>query len=126
MRTDIGRDWQAGVMGDPASNGSGDYAPAAHIGLSIDGSAPDPVNTSLPGEITTGTLARALAAFAHTDGTATYTLTKTFTSDQTVTVAKIGVFTALAGGTLVFETLLSSPAALVSGDQLALTETVTL
>lgn len=126
LRTNAGRDWQAGVMGDTASTGSGSYAPANWIGLTADGTAPAAGDTTLTGEITSGTLDRAQAVYAHTGGTATYTLTKTFTSDQTVTIRKLGVFTATSGGTMVFTSLLDADAALVSGDSLQVTVTVTL
>lgn len=101
-------------------------AAATYIGVTADTTAPAAGDTTLTGEITTGTLARAVAAYAHTTGTASYTLTKTFTSDQTVVLAKIGVFTASSGGTMAFETLLNTTVALASGDQVAITETVNL
>lgn len=126
LRTDAGRDFQSRVMGDTASTGTGVYAAANYIALTANSTAPAAGNTTLTGEITTGTLARAQATYAHTNGTATYTLTKTFTSDSSVTIAKIGVFNAAATGTMVFETLLNATATLVSGDQLQITETVTL
>lgn len=113
-------------MGDTASTGTGAYAAANYIGLTANATAPAAGSTSLTGEITTGTLARAQATYAHTNGTNVYTLTRTFTSDQSVTIAKIGVFNAATGGTLVFETLLNATATLVSGDQLQITESVTL
>lgn len=88
--------------------------------------------TTLAGEITTseGGLIRALATWAHTTGTNTYTLTNTFTANShdslPVTLAKIGVLNAQNGGRLLFETLLSSTATLSSiGDNVAVTETVT-
>jgi hypothetical protein len=43
-----------------------------------------------------------------------------------VTIAKIGVFNASTSGTMVFETLLNATATLVNGDQLTVTETVSL
>lgn len=125
LRTDAGRDFQARVMGDTASTGTGVYAPAVFIALTANSTAPAAASTTLTGELVGG-LARGSAVYAHTNGTATYTLTKTFTSDQTVIVAKIGVFNAATGGTLVFETSLNATASLVSGDQLQITETVTL
>lgn len=126
MRTNSGRDFQARVMGDTASTGTGAYAPAVYMALTANTTPPSATDTALPGEITSGTLARGQATYAHTNGTASYTLTKTFTSDQTVQVAKIGVLNAPTGGTLVFETLLNAPASLVTGDQVQITETVTL
>lgn len=128
LRTNAGRDFQANVMGGGGLAGAGTAAmrPADYIGLTADATAPNAGNTTLTSEVTSGSLSRAQAAYAHTNGTATYTLTKTFTSDQTIVVAKLGVFNANTGGTLVFETLLNAVASLVSGDQLAITETVTL
>ena len=120
LRTNAGRDFQSAQMGGTPG------AAANYIGVTANATAPAAGSTTLTGEIASGTLNRALATYAHTAGTATYTLTKTFTSDQTVTIAKIGVFNAASGGTLVFETLLNATASLVSGDQLQITETVTL
>lgn len=128
LRTNTGRDWQANVMGGGgmAGAGTGSMHPADWIGVTADATAPSAANTALSNEVAAGSLSRAQAAFAHTSGTATYTLTKTFTSDQTIVIAKIGVFTAQTGGYEVFETLLNSTASMQSGDQLAITETVTL
>lgn len=126
LRTNAGRDWQARVMGDTAANGTGNYASATWIGLTANTDAPAAGDTTLTGEVTSGTLARAQAAYAHTNGTATYTLTKSFTSDQTITIAKIGVFNASSAGTMAFETLLNAVATMVSGDTLNVVETVTL
>ncbi len=125
-RTHAGRDWQAGVMADHSSDGTGDYAPATWIALSSDGAAASTASTTLPGEITGGTFARAQGSFAHTDGTASYTLIHTFTSDRTVTAQKAGVFTASSGGVLVYETLLDAPASMKPGDTLQFVHTVTL
>ncbi|MDX1407305.1 MAG: hypothetical protein R3330_04210 [Saprospiraceae bacterium] len=119
----------ARIMGDGTngSAGTGTMRPADYIALSTDATAPNAANTTLPGEIDNGgTLDRAQAVYAHTNGQATYTLTKTFTSDATVTIEKIGVFNAATGGTLVFETLLAAEADLVPNDQVMITETVTL
>lgn len=128
LRTNSGRDWQANIMGAGAASGAGtgNMKPADYIGLTTDAGAPNASNTTLTSEIGAGSLIRAQAAFAHTTGTASYTLTKTFTSDQPLTIAKLGVFNAATGGIMVFETLLNTPAVMQSGDQLALTETVTL
>lgn len=128
MRTDAGRDHQARVMGDGSAvgAGTGDMRPADYIGLSADLDAPNASDTTLTGEIVAGTLVRAQATYAHTNGTNVYTLTRTFTSDQTVDIAKVGVFNDPTAGTLVFENLLGSAAPLISGDQVAITVTVTL
>lgn len=108
-------------------------AAANYIALTANATAPSAGNTTLTAEITTGGggLIRAQATFAHTGGTSTYTLTKTFTANGSdalpVTLAKIGVFNASTVGTLFYETLLSSTATLsASGDNVAITETVTV
>jgi hypothetical protein len=114
-------------MGDASgSDASGSYAPAAYIALSTDGDDPLAADTTLTGEIASGSLARALATYAHTDGTNTYTLTKVFTSDGSVTVRKVGVFNAATDGTLVWAGTLDAEAVLVSGDQVQITVTITL
>lgn len=125
-RTLAGRDWQCRVMADTASNATGSYAAANWIALTADTTAPSTASTTLTGELTGGTMGRAQGVYAHTNGTATYTITKTFTADRTVTVAKIGVLNASASGTLVFETLLDSTASLKSGDTLQVIFTGTL
>jgi hypothetical protein len=101
-------------------------APADYMALSANTDAENPANTTLPGEIGGGTLARVQATYAHTNGQDSYTLTNIFTSDSTVTLAKVGVLNAAAAGTLVFEKLLADVAALISGDQVAITATISL
>lgn len=103
-----------------------------YMALSANATAPSTASTTLPGEITTagGGLLRAQATYAHTAGTNTSTLTKTFTANGSdtlpVTIAKIGVLNATSVGTLGYETLLNATATLsASGDNLTVTETVT-
>jgi len=111
-------------MGDTASNGSGTYAPATWIACTADATTPAATSTTLTGELTGGTFARGQGVYSHTTGTSSYTLTKSFTSDRIVTVAKFGVFTASTAGVMVFETLLDSTAALRSGDTFQIVHTV--
>lgn len=108
--------------------------PAAfnYMAVSESAAAESAANTTLPGEITTagGGLLRAQATYAHTAGTNTATLTKTFTvngSDVLPKVlAKVGVLNAAAAGTLGYEKNLSSTATLsASGDNVTLTYTIT-
>ena len=126
IKTNAGVDLLCRLLGDTSSNGTGSYAPANYIGLTANSTAPAAGNTALTGEITTGTLARAQATYAHTNGTNVFTLTKTFTSDQTVSVAKIGVFNASTAGTMALTSLLNAPVSLVSGDSFSVTHTVTV
>lgn len=131
MRTSAGADFEALVLSG-ASNGTGTSAPANYIALTGNTTAPAAADTVLTGEYvaTGGGLDRALATYAHTAGTTSYTLTKTFTmnsSDGTsATPAKIGVFNAATAGTLFLETAIPTPPTLVPGDQLTITETVSI
>lgn len=128
MLTNAGRDFVSAQVA-----GAGGTATAKHMAVTANATAPAAGNTTLAGEITTagGGLLRKVATYAHTTGTATYTLTATFTANGSdalpVTLAKRGVFDAASTGTLVFETLLNSTAVLsVSGDATTITDTVTI
>jgi hypothetical protein len=125
--TSVGRD------GLHAQHMSTSAQPAAfnYVGLTATNTAPASGDTTLAGEITTagGGLLRAQATYAHTAGTNTTTLTKTFTANGSdvlpVTLAAIGVFNASTAGTLAYHTLLSSTAPLTNvGDNVTITETV--
>jgi hypothetical protein len=103
-----------------------------YIALTASVITPAAGDTTLTGEITTagGGLVRAQATYAHTGGTNSSTLTKTFTANGSdslpVTIAQIGVFNAASAGTLGYHTALSSTATLsVAGDNVTVTETVT-
>lgn len=93
------------------------------------GSATD---TALTGEITTAGLTRKVCSFAHTAGTATYTLAVTFTAvsaDVPVTVHRAGMFPTLTSSTGImgWETVLSADAAFnAAGDAATITQTVTI
>ncbi len=128
MLTNAGKDFVAAQVG-----GAGGTAVAKYIALTANSSAAVATDTTLTGEIVTagGGLLRASGTYAHTGGTATYTMSKTFTTNGSdslpVTVAKIGVFDASSSGNMVFETLLSTTATLSAvGDTLTVTQTVTL
>ena len=128
MLTNGGKDFIAAQVG-----GAGGTATAAYIALTANSTAPAAGDTTLAGEIVTasGGLIRALGTYAHTGGTSTYTVSKTFTTNANdtlpVTVAKVGLFTASSSGTMVFETALSPTATLSAvGDTLTITQTVTL
>lgn len=129
LKTNVGIDAISKQVADTAAQ------PAAfnYIALTANATAPSASDTTLTAEITTagGGLLRAQAVFAHTNGTATFTLTKTFTANGSdslpVTLAKIGVFNAASVGTMGFETLLGATATLtVSGDNTTITDTFTV
>jgi hypothetical protein len=111
-------------MGDTAGNGTGAYAAANYVAVTADVTTPAATDTTLPGEVGSGTLVRVQASYAHTTGTDSYTLSNVFTSDQTITLAKIGIFNAASAGVLVFEELLPETAPLYSGDQVLIVATI--
>lgn len=113
--------------------------PAAwFMGLTATATAPSATDTSLTGEVTSqpAGLVRKICPYAHTAGTNTYTLTPVFTigggdTSLPITVAQIGVFNSMVSSdtttTMLFRTLLNATATLsASGDQLTVTETVTM
>jgi hypothetical protein len=129
LRYNNGATWQAGIMGNPASTGTGGYAPAIYMGISSDSTAPAAGDTTLVGEVTSGALIRALCTYAYTTAATSYTESKVFTSDQTITIYKCALFTVASGGSPIFGSLLqaggvNSPKSLYSGDQVGITETV--
>lgn len=130
MLTNAGKDMIASALGD--SSGSREAA-ATYMAVTANTTAPSASDTTLTGEITTagGGLVRAAATYAHTGGTSTYTLTRTFTANGSdslpVTLGKVGIFNASSSGKMPWETLLSSTATLTSsGDNVTITETITL
>ncbi len=128
IKTTAGIDLICRMLGDPNSSGSGLYAPAVYMAVTSDGSPSSISDTALLGEIEDpeSTLSRAQAAYAHTNGTSSYTLTKTFVSDRTISLQRYGIFNAPAGGTLAFVGDIDPQADLDSGDPITITHTVTL
>lgn len=133
LRTNAGTDWQASIMGNSGASGAGTGTQRAadYIALTVDTTTPSTASTTLTTELAVDGLSRAAGTYGHTGGTNTYTITRayTFTRASAVdrTVAKIGVFNASSTGTLAFETLLSATQLLqTNGDQLTVTQTVTL
>jgi hypothetical protein len=130
MLVNSGRDFVAKQLAGSASA----TAVAKFVAITANATAPAAGDTTLTGEITTagGGLIRQTGVYAHTNGTATYTITSTFTANGSdalpVTIAKRGIFDQLAvGGTLVFETLVSPTATLSAvSDSLTLTDTITV
>lgn len=122
LRTNVGKDYVADSLGNSASR----PAVAEYIAVSENATAPAVTDTTLTGEITTNGLARAIAAYAHTVNTTSYTLTKTFTASGAFTaVQKAGLFNATSAGTMFLENTFTSTA-LASNDQLTITWTVNI
>lgn len=130
MLTNAGRDFVAKQIAGAASA----TAVAKFVGITANATAPAAGDTTLTSEITTagGGLIRQTGIYAHTNGTATFTITSTFTANGSdalpVTIAKRGIFDQLAvGGTLVYEVLVTPTATLSAvNDSLVLTDTVTI
>lgn len=105
--------------------------PATWIGVTANSEEPLATNETLAGEIKTseGGLVRALAKFTYLGGNE-YKIEATFTANShdsglPVTLAKIGVFNAHNGGTLMFESLLTATAEIKSvGDSVTITDVV--
>lgn len=131
LRTNAGVDHQSRVTFDTASNGTSSYAAANYIALTESSTSPAAGDTTLSGELNaaSGGLNRAQATYAHTNGTNTTTLTKTFTANANdsppKTPAKAGLFNASSTGTMAYETLITSPPALIAADSMAVTWTFT-
>jgi hypothetical protein len=130
LLTTAGKDFAASALGDSSGSRA---AAATYLALTANATAPAAGDTTLTAEIATasGGLIRAVAAYAHTGGASTYTLTKTFTANGSdalpVTVAKVGVFNAASAGSMPWESLLGTTATVsASGDALTITETITI
>lgn len=128
--------WTAadGTGTTPASTNSfiimpGGISACRFMALSTNASAASASDTVLANEVTSNGGARVLATYAHTMGTATSTLTNTFTASGTITaIHKAGIFTCLTSAgadPMIFETAFSVDATLASGDTLAVTWTPT-
>ena len=109
--------------------GAGGIASVRFMALTANSSAASASDTTLASEITTNGCQRVLAAYAHTQGAATYTISNTFTASGTQTVAKLGIFSALSSAgadPMFFEDLFGTSASLISGDTVAVTDTCTI
>lgn len=134
LLTNSGRD--AAHLQHLGGSGAGAQpAQFGYMGLANNATAtsPNATDTTLTGEITTGGggLIRAQVTYAHTGGTNTTTLTKTFTANGTdslpVTISQMAIFNASSAGTMAYKTALNANATLTtSGDSITVTETVTL
>ena len=103
--------------------------PARYMALTENASAANAADTALTGEITTGGCGRALATYAHTLATGTYTLQKAFSVTASFpAIHKIGIFPTVtaSNGILVFEAVLNADANVVNLDSLTVTDTVTV
>ena len=100
---------------------------ANYIALTTDSTGAAAGDTTLPDEIDSGGLERAIAtSITHTDDTNVTTLVKTFTASATHTAVQMsGTFNASSGGILAHEAVFTA-VTLVSSDTLQVTWTLTL
>lgn len=131
LLTNGGRDaLHAQTMSTSAQPASFNYMALANNATAV---VPAATDTTLVGEITTGGggLIRAQATYAHTTGTNSTTLTKTFTANGSdslpVTISQDGILNASSSGTLGYKDALNANATLnVSGDNITVTHTVNI
>ena len=125
LLTDDGRDYAIAQF--YTNTGAGGVG-MNFIALTSDSTGADAGDSTLPSEITTGGLERALATtITHSTGTNSTVLAKTFTSTGTHTAVQMsGTFNQLAiGGTLAHESTFVE-VSLSSSDTLSVTWTLTL
>ena len=96
-----------------------------YIALSNDTLTETTASTTLSTEIAANGLSRAQGTVAHTAGTNTTTVQKTFTASGSQAAQKAALFTASSGGTM-NHALAFTQRSLISGDTLQVTFTITL
>lgn len=121
LRTNAGSDAQSSQMG----NTSTQAASCNYIALSNDATAPSASDTTLASEIATNGLSRAQGTYAHTSGTASFTIQKVFSATGTQASQKTGLFNASSSGTLCFENTYTQ-VTVNNGDTLTVTWTINI
>jgi hypothetical protein len=104
-------------------------ASAPWMGVTPTAITPATSDTTLSGELTTNGFARAVGTWAHTAAASTYTLVHLWTATGTETInaeAEFGACNPTGGGVMPFESLVPTPPALISGDTLQITSTISL
>jgi hypothetical protein len=121
LLTNAGKD----VIASAVSNTATQAAACNYIALTNTAITPAVGDTTLSGEIASNGLSRAQATYAHTGGTSTYTLVKTFTATATQASQAAGVFNASSSGSMCFENTYTQ-VTLNNTDTLTVTWTITL
>jgi hypothetical protein len=123
--TNAGKDFISAQIGSNTTGSNG----ANYIALSTTAFSSDPTATTLAGELSGGAangLARAQGTYSHTNGQASYTVSKTFTATGTLNnVQSAGLFNAASTGTMMARNGFTA-VSLANGDQLTITWTITL
>lgn len=131
-RVDKGGDLIASLITGAAQNSIASPLPPKYVALSTSTLTAAHGDTTLSGETSSSGMGRALGTQGSyvtpsvLDGAASYTVTKTFTSSGTITIVSAALFDAVSTGNMFVEANLSSSAAMVSGETLAITWTVNL
>lgn len=99
LRTNAGADAQASQMANTAAQA----ASCNYIAVSNDAAAPAAGDTTLASEIAANGLTRAQGTYSHSNGTASFTVTKVFSVSGTQSSQKTGVFNAASVGTMCWE-----------------------
>lgn len=123
MRTNAGTDFVCDAQGKRGAQ----PAAADYMAVTANSTAPAAGDTALTGELGGG-LARKQATYAHTTGTASYTMTATFTAgagDVPVTINKVGLLNASSLGTLVYESAITAASLAAANDNVTITYTIT-
>lgn len=100
---------------------------ADYMAVSNNATAPATTDTTLAGELSTNGFDRTEATYAHSAGTSTGTMVASWTATGTVAdIHKMGLFTAVSSGTLVYTTAFSTDASVTADDTLEVTDTITI
>jgi hypothetical protein len=128
--------WTAadGVGTTPAATnafilGAGGMSAVRFMAVTTDAAAASASDTVLATENNANGVSRALATFAHTMGTSTYTLLKSWSPSGAITaIHKMGLYPHMVPtvGPVIFESVLNADATVVNGDTFQVTDTVTL
>jgi hypothetical protein len=119
LRTNAGADAQASQMGNTATQA----ASCNYIALTNDSGAPAATDTTVASEIAANGLSRAQGTYAHTTGTAVFTVQKVFSATGTQASQKTGLLNASSSGTLCFEAAYTA-VTVNNGDTLTVTWTI--
>lgn len=126
LKTNAGIDFICNQIGNSALASAS--AVAKFMAISADATSPSASDTTLTGEITSNGLGRQAATYGHTNGQTTFTQQSVWSSITGTQngIQKMALFTAVSGGTMVFETLLAVAKSVSSGDTLTITWTGTV
>jgi hypothetical protein len=103
--------------------------PAMFLAISSDAGAPASSDTTMVGELTSNGFSRVIGTYSHSAAATTYVNSAVYTcSGGSTTIQKYCAAGSIVAstGVMPFESTVPSPPTLVSGDQLTLTDTITI